>query len=117
VFTDLLSDNSSRDIWADSAYRSEAAEMELSAMGYRSHVHTKGKRNAPLSDAQTRANAKRSKVRARVEHVFGSIKNEQGGSFVRTIGLARAKTKVTLINLVYNMRRLMTLSRRIAPSF
>lgn len=116
VFTEILTENSSMDVWADSAYRSEAAEMELEASGYRSHVHTKGNRNNPLSDAQQKANTKRSRVRARVEHVFGSIKNEQGGLFVRTIGLARAKTKVTLINLVYNMRRFMTLSRIVAPS-
>lgn len=115
VFTDILTDNSSLDVWADSAYRSEATELELHANGYRSHVHTKGKRNSPLSDAQKRANTKRSRVRARVEHVFGSIKNEQGGLFVRTIGLARARTKVTLINLVYNMRRFMALSRKVAP--
>lgn len=115
-FTDLLTENSSRDVWADSAYRSEEIEMELYAFGYRSHIHTKGKRNKPLSEAQKKANKKRSKVRARVEHVFGSIKNEQGGLFVRTIGLARAKTKVCLINLVYNMRRFITLHRQVAPS-
>lgn len=116
VLSDLLTENSSKDIWGDSAYRSEATEMELKASGFRSHVHTKGTRNRPLSDARKKANTKRSKVRARVEHVFGSIKNEQGGLFVRSIGLARAKTKVTLINLVYNMRRFITLSRIVAPS-
>jgi hypothetical protein len=34
------------------------------------------------------------------------------GLFVRTIGLARATTKIGLANLVYNMRRLLWLDRQ-----
>ena len=47
-----------------------------------------------------------------IEHVFGSQHNEQGGKQVRTIGLMRAKAKIGLMNLVYNMRRLSYLLRR-----
>ncbi len=115
VFFELLSDNSSRDVWADSAYRSEEHEIMLEADNYRSHVHTKGKRNQPLNDREKEANRKRSKIRARVEHVFGSMENEQGGMFIRVIGIARAKTKIGLMNLVYNIRRCVSLSR-IRPS-
>ena len=39
-----------------------------------------------------------------VEHVFGSMTNEQGGLYFRVIGLARTATKIGLINLVNNMR-------------
>jgi len=42
-------------------------------MGHRSHVHKKGKRNKPLSDAKKKSNTKKSKIRARVEHVFRFI--------------------------------------------
>ncbi len=112
VFLDLLHENSSKDVWADSAYASEDNELILAASGYRSHVHRKGARNKPLSQRSRRANHRKSTVRARVEHVFGSIANEQGGSFLRVIGLARASVKVGLTNLVYNMRRLVTLHRR-----
>ncbi len=73
VFFGLLSENSSRDVWADSAYRSEENELMLAADDYRSHVHTKGKRSHPLNDREKEANHKRSKIRARVEHVFGSM--------------------------------------------
>lgn len=73
VFYELLSENTSRDVWADSAYRSEEAELMLAADDYRSHVHTKGKRNQPLNEQQKAANRERSKIRARVEHVFGSM--------------------------------------------
>ena len=36
-------------------------------------------------------NRARSKVRARVEHVFGSIRNERGGNLARSIGFDRAR--------------------------
>ena len=57
------------------------------------------------------ANAKKSAVRAHIEHVFAEQKARMG-LFVRTIGLARATTKICLANLVYNMRRLLWLERQ-----
>jgi IS5 family transposase len=54
---------------------------------------------------------KKSWVRARVEHVFGSQQNSPGGRIVRTIGIVRARAKIGLQNLVYNIRRLVTLER------
>ena len=111
VFVDLLVDNSSKSVWADSAYRSEAIEDSLEAAGHRSHVHKKGKRNKSLTEAEKQSNTKKSSVRARVEHVFGSITNEQGGLNFRVIGVARTATKIGLMNLAYNMRRYVTLHR------
>ena len=52
-----------------------------------------------------RGNKTRSKVRARVEHVFGAQSNDIGGTLVRSIGLMRAKARIGLKNLTYNMRR------------
>ena len=69
------------------------------------------RRNRPLSDKQEAANTTRSKVRARVEHVFGHQENSMGGKIVRTIGLARARFKIGMMNLGYNMRRLVHLER------
>lgn len=89
----------------------------LEASGYRNCIHRKGHRNKSLSDREIAANHKKSKVRVRVEHVFGSQANEQGGMFVRVIGMARASIKIGMMNLVYNMRRIVTLSRRRAPAF
>lgn len=111
VFTELLTENSSKDVWADSAYRSEAAENELAAEQYRSHVHKKGVRNKPLTERDKQANKRKSRVRVRVEHVFGSITNEQGGLYFRVIGLARTAVKIGMMNMVYNMRRFVTLNR------
>ena len=60
-----------------------------------------------------RANAKKSAVRARVEHVFAEQKDRMD-VFVRTIGLARAELKIGMANLVYNIRRTLWLDRRAA---
>ena len=60
--------------------------------------------------ATRRANNTKSKVRSRVEHVFAEQKARMG-LFVRTIGIARAKTKIGMANLVYDIRRLAWLTR------
>ena len=105
VFDVLLDpDNTSADVWADAAYRSKACEQSLKKAGYRSHIHTKGQANKPISACQQRANRKRSTQRCRVEHVFGA-QQAMGGKLVRTIGLARARVKVALTNMAYNLRR------------
>jgi IS5 family transposase len=106
--------NTSNEVWADSAYRSAESEAGLKARGYRSRIHRRGARNHPLSDRQQAANVTRSRVRARVEHVFGDQQTAMGGKLVRTIGIARARAKIGLMNLVYNMRRLVQLERMAA---
>jgi len=104
---DLIdANNTSSDFWADSAYRSAETEDRLEKKGYRSHIHHKGKRNKPLTARQIKANKTRSKVRVRVEHVFGFQARSMGGKFIRTIGLTRAAVKIGMMNLVYNMSRL-----------
>jgi transposase, IS5 family len=49
-----------------------------------------------------------------VEHVFGAQQSSLGGRIVRTIGIVRARAKIGLQNLAYNMRRLVTLERMAA---
>jgi IS5 family transposase len=109
--------NTSKDVWADSAYRSAEAEQRLRAKGYRSRMHRRAARNHPLSDRQKDANTSRSKVRARVEHVFGHQHTSMGAKLVRTIGKARARFKIGMMNLGYNISRLAQLEAlRAAPS-
>lgn len=111
----LMRSNTGAGVWADAAYRSEEMEAKLRAQKLKSHVHRKGKRNKPLTKQAMGSNRTKSTVRVRVEHVFGAQTNDMGGTLVRTIGLARAKAKIGLKNLAYNMRRLTQL-RRINPN-
>ncbi len=112
---DLIdADNTSSEVWGDSAYRSAEIERSLGEKGYRSRIHHKGKRGKPLTARQTKANKTRSKVRVRVEHVFGFQERSMGGKFIRSIGMARAKAKIGMMNLVYNMSRLVQFERGVA---
>ena len=114
-FDELLNKgNTSSDVYADSAYRSAETERKLRARGFQSCIHKRGRRNRPLSDAEAEANSRKSKVRARIEHVFGAQENAPGGRLVRTIGIVRAKIKIGLQNLAYNIRRLVILERAAA---
>ena len=103
--------NTSAEVFADSAYRSTEIEAQLRASGYKSRIHRRGRRNHPLTSAQERANHAKSRIRARIEHVFGAQQSAPGGRIVRTIGMVRARAKIGLQNLAYNIRRLVTLER------
>ena len=70
----------------------------------RSRIHRKGRRNKPLREREKQGNKTRSSVRVRVEHVFGAQSNDMGGTLVRSVGLVRAKARIGLKNLAYNMR-------------
>ena len=60
---------------------------------------------------EKQGNKTRSSVRVRVEHVFGAQSNDMGGTLVRSVGLVRAKARIGLKNLAYDMRRLVQLER------
>jgi len=113
VFGDLLDEtNTSRDVWADSAYRSEENRTELEQRGYREHLQRKGYRHKKLNDWERQGNRTRSRIRCRIEHVFGVQAQMAGTLLLRTIGKARAEVKIGLRNLAYNIHRLGS----IAPS-
>ena len=112
VLDDILDgDNTALGVWADSAYRSAEIEAALKKKGLRSRIHRKASRNKPLSEREKQGNKTRSSVRVRVEHVFGAQSNDMGGTLLRSVGLARAKARIGLKNLAYNMRRLVQLDR------
>ncbi len=107
VFGELLDEtNTSRDVWADSAYRSEDTLAELEQHGYREHLQRKGSRNRKFTDREKQGNRTRSRIRCRIEHVFGIQTQIAGNLILRTIGKVRAVVKIGLRNLAYNMYRL-----------
>ena len=106
VFEELLDEcNSSRDVWADSAYRSGETLRRLEEMGFRKHLQRKGRRNHPLTNWEKCGNRTRARVRSRVEQVFGVQAKRARESLAQTIGLARAHVKIGLRNLAYNLDR------------
>lgn len=106
--------NTSKTVWCDTAYRSNANEAFMDRNGFIDQIHRKKPRNRPMPEAMRRANAARSRVRSRIEHVFAEQKSRMG-LFVRTIGIERATTKIGLANVLYNIKRLIFLERK-APA-
>jgi IS5 family transposase len=106
-------ENTCSEVWADSAYRSRRNEKWLAEAMLTSRVHRRKPAGRPMPQATARANAKKSSIRAAVEHVFAHQK-ARFGLFIRTIGIARAEAKLTLANIAYNMNRLIFHERRAA---
>lgn len=107
--------NTGSGVWADTAYRSKKNEAFLAAGMFKSHIHQKRKPRQPLPERIARANTRRSKIRAQVEHVFAGQKHRMG-LVVRTIGIARARIKIGMANLAYNFQRLAWLEGRTASA-
>ena len=125
----VTNDNTASDVWAkpakvpamrsivgkqaegDTAYRSRSNEAWLRSIGRVSRIHRKKPKGRPMPARTARANATKSTVRARVEHVFARQK-DQMALFIRTVGIARAEAKITLANLAYNIDRLIFHERR-----
>jgi IS5 family transposase len=112
IFEDILDENnSSRDVWADSAYGSVEKRDALKKKGFRGHIQRKGYRYKKLTERQRRGNYLRAKIRCRVEHIFGVQAKRAGSLLLRTIGLIRARCKIGLRNLAYNIDRYCLLSQ------
>lgn len=106
VIDELLDENNTgRDVFGDGAYRSQAISDRLEEQGYRDRIHRKGCHGHPLSEREKKANKKKSKIRARVEHIFGRQAQKLCGKLIRCIGIVRARTAIGLRNLVYNFDR------------
>ena len=102
--------NTAGSVWADTAYRSKANEGFMAENGFVSRVHRKKPPGRPMPVRTARANGAKSKVRAKIEHVFAEQKSRMG-LFIRTVGIDRARTKIGLANLTYNVKRLIVLKR------
>jgi transposase, IS5 family len=98
-------------VHADSAYRSAEIEALLTDKQLISHIHERAYTDKPLTDEQTKNNKVKSKIRARVEHVFGHMQTSMGGMLIRSIGMARAHVAIGLMNLTYNLTRIECLIR------
>lgn len=102
--------NTASPVGADTAYRSKANEEFLEKNGFVSRIRRKKPPGPPTPETTRRANALKSKVRSRFEHVFAAQKDKMD-LFVRTVGIARAAVKIGMANIVYNIKRLMFLDR------
>jgi transposase, IS5 family len=96
--------NTASDVWADTAYSSKANEDFLADRGKTSRIHQRKPQGKPMPKRTARANAKKSAVRAGVEHVFAQQKDRMK-LFIRSIGLKRAEATIVMANIAYNLGR------------
>jgi transposase, IS5 family len=108
-------DNTASTVWADTAYRSAANVALLTRRGLVPQFQRPKPRRKPMPPHIARGNASRARVRVAIEPVFAAQKCRLG-LVIRTVGLARATTKLGLANLVTNMRRLAWFELRPDPA-
>lgn len=106
-----LTDQRDRAVLADSAYHSEENQRHiLQHTNAHEYIMAKGCRHRPLSAGEIKTNRTISRMRVRVEHIFGRMK-QMGADYFRGIGIKRATSHNHPCNLVYNMDRHAFLSR------
>lgn len=106
--SDLLDKkDAGKPLFGDSAYKSKKIDAALRKRKIINKIHEKGTRNKLLTKKQIASNKQKSHVRVRVEHVFAFFVQGMRGTYIRTIGQARAEVKIGMMNLVYNMCRVL----------
>lgn len=106
MFEHLInSEDAGKEIYADSAYVGKRIEKIIRKYKLKTKIQKKGYRNRPLTTRQLKANRIKSKIRSRVEHVFGTLKNFKSEMKVKCIGLMRAVGIIGLQNILYNLTR------------
>jgi IS5 family transposase len=107
---DLLHGNEQR-VYGDSAYASQKVLIESKASLARDFTNQRVRKGGEIDEAERSKNRNKSKVRARVEHVFAVVKRLWGFAKVRYRGLAKNATRsfvaLGLANIYLARQRLM----------
>ncbi|MBM3416348.1 MAG: transposase [Bacteroidetes bacterium] len=78
-------------------------------LGINSCIHEKGYRGKPLTKRQQQSNRKKSKTRARVEHIFAFMTNSMNEMYLCCRSFKRNAASIGLMNRTYNLFRLVQL--------
>ena len=97
--------------YVDSAYTGARCEESFAAKKVVAKPIERAYRNKPLNGSQQRNNRARSRIRVRVEHVFGTMRMCMRKAWNRCIGLTRNRAVIAMTNLVYNMVRFEQIER------
>lgn len=102
ILPDLLHGEETR-VWGDSAYAGQKVVMKEAAPNVRDFTQKKASRHRQLSDAEQKQNRTKSRVRAKVEHVFGVIKRVFGYTKTRYRGLAKNANAMFVTSALANL--------------
>lgn len=95
-----------QNFFADSAYVGDTVSNVLKINEMEPQMVERAYRGKPLTEAQKATNKLKSRIRARVEHVYGYMEVGMNKMFSRRIGIVRNRHFIGMRNLVYNMMRL-----------
>lgn len=96
-------------VYADKAYDSRERRRALKKRGVAARILFKAARNRPLTKREERLNAAWSRVRAKVETAFCSLKRWCGTPRIRYLGMDGARVQVYLAALLHNLKRMVKL--------
>jgi IS5 family transposase len=106
VIDELLDEkDKGEEFYADSAYTGTKQDEIIRKKEMINQVCEKGYKNKPLTEGQKSDNRKKSRIRSRVEHIFGYMEGSMNGMYLYSIGKKRIESAIGLMNLTYNMSR------------
>jgi IS5 family transposase len=92
-----------RDVWGDKAYACQGRRIRAAAPKARDNTLRKAQANNPLTPMDRQLNQERSRIRSRVEHVFGVIKCVFGFDKLRYKGLAKNANRLFVVAALTNL--------------
>lgn len=107
VLEDLIDKHDrGQEMYADSAYSGKPCKELIRRKGIKNRIHNKAQRGKPLSAKKKEKNTEKSRVRARVEHIFGHMNTSMNSARrLACVGIDRAAAVIGLRNISYNMYR------------
>jgi IS5 family transposase len=92
-------------VYADKGYCSASNRHFLSEHNLFDGILHKARRNHPLSEVQRQSNRILSRMRSKIEGVFGTLKQDYGLHRMRYLGLAKGKTELLLKSISFNLKK------------
>jgi len=113
VLADLLHGRETR-VYGDCAYLGKGDIIREKSPRARAFITKRAYRNCPLTDQDRETNRRKSSIRARAEHIFGTVKGYFGFKRVRYRGIAKNENRLhvlfALSNLFMVKKRLLSMS-------
>jgi IS5 family transposase len=97
-------------LYGDSAYSSKELDKCYKRKRLANKIIKQAYRYKALTKADKKANGKNSRIRGRIEHVFGFMTNSMNRMFLKYRSLIRNRIGIGLMNLTYNLFRLVQLN-------
>jgi IS5 family transposase len=97
-------------LYGDCAYRSKTLDQIYRQKKIINQINEQGYNNKKITAAQEKQNTRKSRIRVRIEHIFGFMANSMNRKFLKYRSFSRNEIGIGLMNLTYNLFRLIQLN-------